>query len=89
MHIITGVNGHGHVPPVFQHGPYAAGAADTNPLDYRPIFVLPPAKIQVALTTVPEGSYTLLHFYNTFLQADLASADPAVVNAAQPLRDWY
>ena len=89
MESITGANGHTAAPPVYRHGPHAAGTDGTSDVRIRNVFVLPAALTDAALATQQSGRYTLLQFYATFLQADLASADPNVVAAAIPLRDWY
>jgi hypothetical protein len=52
--------------------------------------LLPTEHAALALTTSPtDGRYSLLGFFNTFLQAPLASADAAVVNAIEPLANWW
>ena len=45
--------------------------------------------INAALTTQPQGQYSLPLFYNTFLQPELDSAVAARVNAAEQMRDFF
>ena len=85
---ITGAEGHNHAPAVFRAGPWGTGEAEIDVIRDRRVFLLPADKVQTALTTQPSGRCTFLAFYNTFLQADLASGSADVVNAARPLRDW-
>jgi hypothetical protein len=52
--------------------------------------ILPPAQAALALAGASaDGSYTLLGFFNRFLQGPLASVDPLVVTAIGPLAQWW
>ena len=89
MDHIIGANGHTAAPPVYRFDVPGAGTAGTEELRDRPVFLLPHTKVDVALTTLPTGRYTLAGLYGNFLAPDLASGDAGTVAAAQPLRDWY
>jgi hypothetical protein len=87
---LQGPAGHGAIPPVFRTGPHGAAAADTDELRTRRAMVMPPTVASVALANAPtDGRYSLLGFFNTFLQAPLASADAAVVATIAPLAEWW
>jgi hypothetical protein len=87
---IQGPTGHGAVPPVFITGPHAAGTANTHALRARPAMILPCDIAGFAIAQAPvDGRFTLLGFYNTFLQGPLASPDAATVLRYQPLSDWW
>jgi hypothetical protein len=52
--------------------------------------VLPPSQAALALAgTSADGSYTLLGFFNRFLQGPLALVDPLEVIAIGPLVQWW
>lgn len=87
---IQGAAGHGANPPVFRHGPHAAGDPDTSELRSRRAILLPPHLAGLALRGAPaDGRYTLLHFYNTFLQAILASGVAAEIAVVEPVTQWW
>ena len=87
---IQGAAGHGAAVPVFRQGPHAAGEADTNELRARRAVLLPPHLAGLALRSAPaDGRYSLLHFFNTFLQATLASGDAAAIAALEPVTQWW
>jgi hypothetical protein len=88
--IIQGAIGHGAAPAVFRHGPHALGDPDTNDLRARRALLLPPHLAGLALRSAPaDGRFTLLHFFNTFLQATLASGDAAAIAALEPVTQWW
>jgi hypothetical protein len=87
---LQGVNGHGAIPPVFRSGPHAAGAADTDSLRGRPLMIMPPVLAGAALSGAPsDGRYSLVGFFNTFIQPYATSADPVVVASIAPLANWW
>jgi hypothetical protein len=87
---IQGPAGHGAAPPVFRQGPHAAGTANAVGTRARRAMVLPPASAARALASASvDGSFTLLGFFNAFLQGPLSSADPLEVAAIEPLVQWW
>jgi hypothetical protein len=80
---------HGAAPPVFRTGPHAVGSANTSDVVARPAMVLPPDLAAAALQGAPhDGRYTLLGFYNNFLQTALGGT-PAEIARIQPLAEWW
>ena len=86
---ITGAAGHNAGPPVYRTGPHPAGTPDTGNLRARRVFLMEPSTAHLALSTNPNGRYTLLQFYNNFVRPGLADPDPAVQAATEPIRDWF
>lgn len=87
---ITGPAGHGAAPAVFRTGPHAAAAPGTSEVRGRPFMVLPPPVAARALTDCgAAGRYTLLAFYNTFLNGPLNSGDAAQVAHWLPVTSWW
>jgi hypothetical protein len=87
---IQGPDGHGAAVPVFRTGPHGAAAPDTSSIRARRAMILPPAQAALALAGASaDGSYTLLGFFNRFLQGPLSSADPLEVAAIGPLVQWW
>lgn len=87
---IQGPAGHGAAPPVFRQGPHAAGTANATATRARRAMVLPPAVAARALATASvDGCYTLLGFYNEFLQGPILTADAAGLVAIEPLAQWW
>ena len=86
---ITGVNGHGAAPPTSRHGPHAPGTANTEEIRYRRALLLPAQDAALALTTSPNGRYTLIGFYNTFIAPKVADPDADVQAIGNRLSTWY
>ena len=84
---LTGVHGHGAGPPaVTRFATTASGTANTDDFRVRRFFVFPHTQVLDALTTEPSGCYSLVAFYNEFLQAGLASPNAAEF---EPLAEWW
>lgn len=86
---LTGAHGHGAAPPVFRHGPHAAGAADTDEVEFRPVFLMDPAHAPDLMLERPNGVYTLLAFYDLFIRGPATSGDAAQEAYIAPLLNWY
>ena len=73
MTYIQGPNGHSHATaPVFRFPAVASGTADTDDLRTRPAIVMPSDIASQAILGAPlDGRYTLLAFFNMFIQAPL------------------
>ena len=85
---IIGPGGHGAAPAVFRTGPHAVGPTVAE-LNNRRAMLLPCSDGQAALADHPDGRWSLVAFYNSFVAPNLASADPAVVAKYEPVRDWW
>jgi hypothetical protein len=86
---LQGATMHGAAPPLFRSGPHAAGAAGTTNLRARRAMILPCDLSATALRNAPQdGRYTLLGFFNTFLQGALAGTAADVARIG-PLVNWW
>ena len=88
---IQGPNGHSHATaPVFRFPGVASGSADTDDLRSRPAIVMPSDVAAQAILGAPvDGRYTLLAFFNMFIQAPLLDPDATVRATIQPLATWW
>lgn len=85
---ITGAAGHGHpTAAVYRTGPHGNGVPDTHEHRLRRVMIMPPTMAERALTLSANGRYTLLAFYQHFIQPE--QADPARQAAARPLTNWW
>jgi hypothetical protein len=64
---IQGINGHGAVPPMYRSGPHAAGTAATDSIRARPLMIMPPMAGEALSNAPPDGRYSLVGFFNTFI----------------------
>ena len=85
---LTGVNGHGAAPPVFRTGPHAAGANQTDVLHTRRVVVLPTSVTQTALTLGNSGQFTIVGFYNSIIQPEMAAGGDRAAAMAH-VEDWW
>jgi hypothetical protein len=86
---LQGATVHGAAPPIFRSGPHVAGDAGTTNLRARPAMILPCDLAAAALRNAPQdGRYTLLGFFNTFLQGALAGT-AAYIARIGPLLNWW
>ena len=51
--------------------------------------ILPAEEAANFLSRQPSGTYTLQHFYTSFLQAHVGSAIQAVIDKWQPIVSWW
>ena len=86
---LVGPNGHGHAPPVCRTGPHALGDPDVSEIRSRRALLLPAEDADEYLTMEPAGRYTRSGFWNAFLAAPHASADPAVTAVWAPVIEWF
>ena len=87
--VITGNTMFAHAPaPVLRNGPHAGGAADTDALTVRRLFVLPPSLTPDLLRTNPDGAYNPPAFWTTFIQPSL-DAGGADADLVAPLVEWF
>jgi hypothetical protein len=71
---LQGVMLHGATPFVFRSGPYVTGDAGTEDIQDHYAMIMPYELAGTALSQSPvDGRYSLLGFFNTFLQSALAS----------------
>jgi hypothetical protein len=78
------------VPLVYRSGPHAAGTANTDLLRARALMSMPSVLAGDALSNAPsEGRYSLVGFFNTFVQPYLTSADPLVNASVTLLANWW
>ena len=86
---ITGADGFTHAPnAVFRHAIPNAAVANTHELRSRPALLMPRALLDLALTTQPEGRFTILGFYADIIHpwATGAASQQALV---APLVEWF
>jgi hypothetical protein len=67
--ILQGATVHGATPHVFRSGPHVTGDVGTTDIRARRAMILPSDLAAAVLRNAPQdGRYTLLGFFNTFLQ---------------------
>ena len=66
----------------------ATGTADTDALNTQSLALIPPDLANDALSINPEGRYTLIHFFNSFLEDELAAGGDRAASVDQ-LWAWY
>ena len=70
-------------------GPHGNGVADTDVIEVRRAFLMPPADAPRLLTDVPLGTMTKAAFHQHFIQAGMAHADADVVNSWTRIGLWF
>jgi hypothetical protein len=86
---LAGVHGYGLVGgAAFRHAIPAGGAPGTGNLRSRPIMLLPRPVLVTALTTQPNGHFTILGFYNSIIAPYVAgtAAEQALIG---PVAEWF
>ena len=86
---IIGVNQLAHGPPVLHSGPHNNTEQDVDKLHFRPAMLMPVDEVAGALTRSPDGIYSYLAFYNTFLAPALGSGDADLICKYTPLINWW
>jgi hypothetical protein len=86
---LIGVHGHNAAPPVFRAGPHGAGAANTDEVEVRSMFLMDPTNAPAYVSYMDTGVYSLLGFYNEFIEADATSGVAAQEAYIAPLLNWY
>ena len=87
---MTGANGHGTAGgAVVRFGPHGTGVANTTQLRARRAMLLPPSASGDILSGAPDGSYSLIGFWNTLVQPGVTDADADIQALWEPVRDWY
>ena len=85
---LTGASGHGHAGgAVFRHAIPAGGVPSTGNLRSRPMMLLPREILTLALTTQPDGHFSILGFYNTIM-APYAGGTAAKQALIAPVAEW-
>ena len=86
---IVGVDQLTHAPAILRAGPWANTKADTDVLSIRPAMLLPAGEVGNALTTVPDGTYSYIGFYDAFLHPVINAGVTADINVYTPLIEWW
>jgi hypothetical protein len=86
---MTGAAGHSAAPAVFRFDAAGAGDAEAGEIRARRFFLLPADRAEEAVSHSVDGRFTILGFYNRFIQPGLADADPAIVDAHRPIEQWW
>jgi hypothetical protein len=87
---IVGAQGHNAAPPVFRAGPHGAGAANTDKVEVRSVFLMDPTNAAAYVSYMDTGIYSLLGFYSEFIEPEDATSGVAAQEAyITPLLNWY
>jgi hypothetical protein len=86
---IVGAQGHNAAPPVFRAGPHGAGAANTDEVEVRSVFLMNPTHAVAYVDYMDTGVYSLLGFYREFIEPDATSGVAAQEALIAPLLNWY
>ena len=76
-------------PPVPRQGPHANGTANTDLIQSRKTFVLPPSAASDILLAAPRGTITKAAFHQQFVAPGLADADADVQAIWEPVAQWF
>jgi hypothetical protein len=74
---------------VFQAGPHGAGAANTDEVEVRSVFLMNPVHAAAYVDYMDTGVYSLLGFYSKFIEPDATSGVAAQEGSIAPLLNWY
>jgi hypothetical protein len=74
---------------VFRAGLHGAGVANTDEVEVRSVFLMDPANAPAYVSYMGTGVYSLLGFYNEFIEADATSGVAAQEAYIGPLLNWY
>jgi hypothetical protein len=86
---LQGATVHGAMLPVFRSGPHATGDVGTTNIRAHRAMILPSELAAAVLRNAPQdGRYTLLGFFNTFLQGALGGTAADVAHIT-PLVNWW
>ena len=87
---ITGLHGHGAAPALSTDSALTQTGMPTPRMSaFRPAFVLNPASAATALSSAPEGRFTLQGFHQLLIAPGLADPDAAVRAAIGTLKEWW
>jgi hypothetical protein len=74
---------------VFQAGPHGTGVANTDEVEVRSVFLMDPTNAPAYVSYMDTGVYSLIGFYNEFIEADATSGVAAQEAYIAPLLNWY